>query len=354
MKLNCQITGLSFDYKQYVGITIKHYHPFFTLKLTDLNKISSSASLSGEENKLLLLAYLAKTNLVTFSDTIPLSCISPELCYSVLDGVITIANFFSEHPEYCNNVPHFRLDKITLRTTLQDWVREVMDYLKTGLYRKQGGNYSDLIGLIEAIELRDSSREELRRSLKARYLQKKSRFRTFVSLLLEDLLIECDSFTEASYEVAENILLGDSQKTYPKAVIQDLKGKVLEYAPEKTPEQHLRKSAIIERLDKYLVQAAEFYAAIGLQSGEETKQELSGIARTYTIETADGNFLNSAAQPVESLSRLLESLESGKGTYQEYKNGTSISSPLGEPKESQYPNRLAYKIALRKWESREN
>ena len=285
MQINCAITGKAIRYTTFeIPKPLEGLHPIFSLDKRALLAIAKELSeATHEESALLFLAFLAKLNTVTISSRISLDSLGQQFCEAQLPLVISACQ---ATPQKLALLPALALTQETINEGgLISW----LEFLKEGL------TYGQILSLEDT---ENENAIQYSGAINASKKRARQNFRLVAAWGIDNMLARCPSFSQNGLRSLTQILI--EGKPCNLEYMQDLKGRLLDYLPENSPDNSFRKGLILERVDSCIADALLISASLGLHTAQELETQVAAIASTYTIE----GMLNTAAAPTKQIKTL--------------------------------------------------
>lgn len=343
MKLTCPITGIVtipasiFDA---TNLRIPAPHPMLLASKTALDKLyNKTANISDRELAILFCVYLYKTGLLTYHKPLSPKLIFPELASRYMELIMKLASLPEDRKE---NLPGLAIDTETTAQELERYLAR----LELAMLDRLGLLQLDTSASQDMLENELLERKRARAAISA---AKKRRERSLATIKAWAMLALDGQITAIVATTVESIITNPS--LYTVSGIKEVKYLCLDNLPETAHADSIKKAELIQYLDKVITEKLELKILLA-DSQEELnnyRTELEEIDSSYAIVYGDSIHSNSAIPVAKKVADLLDS------TTLEYKalpeTETKTATETEEPVESNYKNRMAYIIAMRKWQT---
>lgn len=285
MQIKCMVTNKAIKYQSFnIPNQIAGLHPVLTLELPSLLKLTEGLEeTTHEEAAILLLAFLGKLPIVKISSAINLDSLGQQFCEAQLPLAISACQ---ASPAKLSLLPALNLNQSTIDDGgLISW----LELLREGL------TYGAILSLEDT---EDEKAEHFSAAISASKKRAKQNFRLVAAWAIDAMLLRCPNFSANGLRSLTQILI--EARPCNLEYMQDIKGRLLDYLPETSPDNAFRKGLILERIDSCIAEALLISASLGLHTTQEIEAQASAIASTYTIE----GLLNTAAAPTKALKTL--------------------------------------------------
>lgn len=335
MLVQCPLSGAKYELRSVPGVVVDSFHPITAMPLSALNALRVPSDQTGAH--LYLCAYLYKLyelELLRFGNVPIARWFSHQWIAQISGTLVRLANWIALNPTngIVKTLPAFRLDSDTTATELQTWLDECMLIIDTRANSWASRNASEkikaLLGAGVPEERGDSFTAALDRELADQRLTRVpaiTRGKYLIRWIHESF---GNSVAINPQQFAQIKAVLRNPKEYPYPVLQRTKEFVLDFGLEITLEQKNEKDMVIAQLDELMVKKVGVAALLGNGSGHLNLKASDGPKATavYTI-----------------LSDIPTTPRTGAGSV------PTIAAPDRLPMPADYPNRLAYSIALRKY-----
>lgn len=349
MKMICTVTGLEYTLGKFMknsGYQVTCLHPLLTMPMRQLNSISHNAGtnvVTDSDNIMLFAAYLHKTGLVKFSAPLPITDLPLAMATRYFELVFSIANGHQEGKQ----LPLF--NHTGNMKALRDYLELLKVTIESGYNRPVLSDNESLTDISEDLLLEMQDRIKYHRQLGAAKRAKAKNLSHIKEQALLSLGI-ATGITQDNLEIISRVF--NKPEQFPIAAFKKVKHLCLDHLPESTFNDSVKKDTIIQWLDTQLVNRLQ--VSIALEDNAELlaeyNAELTSLANTYTVIATDKDGeattkVNSAVPVAKQISELLGK-ESTKPTQE---LAPEINTPVAYPTPNDYPNKMAYTVALRKW-----
>jgi hypothetical protein len=335
MQFTCKYTGLKLALKGFDSVSASFAHPICQLDTLQLNKVAAK-QLGSAEEKLLCIAYLSQLPCIHWERSCQFDKVTNTQINSWLPTVVRLANWLHRAPaKLLGELPQYRVTEINRDLANLNAYLEALES-----YREWGSFFT-----------KDSSRsswetsEEIKEARQAILQRKAAQTQNFEAVILwacDYLLSHVENFGMHSYKILTGMLKGRESVL---STMKEAKVTCLEWLPERTSDDEIRKSAVIQRIDTLILKKLQFLQAVGVDISKE-EETLTSIQASYTIEVGGREYLNSAATPVSHLKSILAG---DNATSWNDTRPAPMATPESEPRREDYKNTMLYTIAVRKW-----
>lgn len=312
----CSISGMPLGVPlQGISGAFAGLHPIFTLSRGQVLRMAAQLeSLPSDSTWLLFLAICRQVpgKRLIFTSTISPQHLPADLITRALPVLLQSMQVPGHVLEKV--VPAFLLNEKTLETgnAFFNWLTLLDEYL----------TYKKLLSVDTPLE------QEHVRAIQAARARKGRAFQNIANWAIDQMLLRCADFQSNGLRTLQGILL--DSKPANLEYMQDLKGRMLDYLPERTVDDALRKRTAIEKVDAVLADALLIEQALGGTSASRINELAGQIASTYTIK----GVLNSAALPAATIRTVVELAGTGPGisaeqsTKKTYSQAQISASPM--------------------------